>query len=474
MAEASKEPDKSTPEKKEDESMDVEETKIENLIGEPVAEIKEKVDMLVAKGKSTGDVLQWIEDILYIEKKQRQAEHEANTLYAARSLLTMLYDAKNWKVLAEQISVICKRRSQFKRVVTRLVQLAMEWLDELSSDKPSLSILLEALLGVTEGKIYVEVERARLTMRKSKLKEAEGDLAAAAKILGELQIETYGSMVKKEKITFLLDQLRLTLANNDLIRCGLARNKITNKAIRSFPKQEITYWELSQRLFYAREKEYIEMAKGYRRLLDLYEKEEQQLECLANAIYTVALAEQAPDQVTLLNTLNQAAPSSHIGKLLERIPRLRQILRMFCTHELISFPKDETSLELSPFSALSNFRLLGIDDPDQIPKLNALIRRRALQHNLRVIAKYYVEIQTSRLSVLVGAPVDEMERELSAMVTSGALWARIDRVSSVVRFFKKESPQTVLNNWRRDINQLLGLVNTVCHQIHKDQMEAKA
>ena len=50
------------------------------------------------------------------------------------------------------------------------------------------------------GKIYVENERARLTHRLAVMKEEEGDLQEAAKILQELQVETYGSMERKEKV----------------------------------------------------------------------------------------------------------------------------------------------------------------------------------------------------------------------------------------------------------------------------------
>lgn len=53
---------------------------------------------------------------------------------------------------------------------------------------------------MTAGKIYVEVERARLTHKLAMMKEAEGDITEAATILQELQVETFGSMERKEKV----------------------------------------------------------------------------------------------------------------------------------------------------------------------------------------------------------------------------------------------------------------------------------
>lgn len=44
-------------------------------------------------------------------------------------------------------------------------------------------------------KIYVEIERARLTMKLSKIKEAEGKLAEAADVLQELQVRGNGVAV---------------------------------------------------------------------------------------------------------------------------------------------------------------------------------------------------------------------------------------------------------------------------------------
>jgi len=41
---------------------------------------------------------------------------------------------------------------------------------------------------VTEGKIYVEIERARLTKRLARIKEEEGNIDEAADILQEVAV----------------------------------------------------------------------------------------------------------------------------------------------------------------------------------------------------------------------------------------------------------------------------------------------
>lgn len=47
----------------------------------------------------------------------------------------------------------------------------------------------------------MEVERARLTHTLAQMKENDGEVIEAANILQELQIETYGSMERREKVS---------------------------------------------------------------------------------------------------------------------------------------------------------------------------------------------------------------------------------------------------------------------------------
>lgn len=77
--------------------------------------------------------------------------------------------------------------------------------------------------------IYVEIERARLTRTLAKIKEEQGAITEAANILQELQVETFGSMDKKEKVEFILEQMRLCIAKKDFIRTQIISKKINTK-----------------------------------------------------------------------------------------------------------------------------------------------------------------------------------------------------------------------------------------------------
>ena len=116
-------------------------------------------------------------------------------------IVQICYEAKNWNTLNEHIIMLTKKRSQLKQAVAKMVQECCIWIAEGKLPSKEIELeLIDTLRTVTEGKIYVEVERARLTHRLSQMKEAEGKVEEASKIMQELQVETYGSMERKEKV----------------------------------------------------------------------------------------------------------------------------------------------------------------------------------------------------------------------------------------------------------------------------------
>merc|ERR1712188_109742 len=119
----------------------------------------------------------------------------------------------------------------------------MKMLDGLTENEPVLLELIDALRTVTEGKIFVELERARVTKRLAAIKEANGDLKGACDTLNEIQVETYGSMERREKAEFVLEQMRLLLDNNDLIRANMVAKKLSDKVLndKDFEDIKIAY-----------------------------------------------------------------------------------------------------------------------------------------------------------------------------------------------------------------------------------------
>ena len=88
-----------------------------------------------------------------------------------------------------------------------MIQQACTYVPD-APEKDSRVALIETIRTVSAGKIFVELERARLTRQLAEMKEAEGDSAKATELMHEVQVETIGSMDSKEKCEFLLEQVR--------------------------------------------------------------------------------------------------------------------------------------------------------------------------------------------------------------------------------------------------------------------------
>merc|ERR1712051_1041779 len=89
-------------------------------------------------------------------------------------IVQICYEAKNWTILNEHIIMLTKKRSQLKQAVTKMDQECCKWISEGTLPSKDVELeLISTLRTVTEGKIYVEVERARMTHRLSKMKNVK-------------------------------------------------------------------------------------------------------------------------------------------------------------------------------------------------------------------------------------------------------------------------------------------------------------
>ncbi|CAM4648258.1 unnamed protein product, partial [Caretta caretta] len=133
-----------------------------------------------------GRLQEVIETLLSLEKQTRTASDMVSTSRILVAVVKMCYEAKDWDALNENIIILSKRRSQLKQAVAKMVQQCCTYVEEIT-DLPIKLRLIDTLRMVTEGKIYVEIERARLTKTLATIKEQNGDVKEAASILQELQ-----------------------------------------------------------------------------------------------------------------------------------------------------------------------------------------------------------------------------------------------------------------------------------------------
>jgi len=177
-----------------------------------------------------------IDQLLPLEKKTRQASDLASTSRVIIAIVTIAKNANDWNLMNEQVLLLSKKHGQLKQATTKMVQTVMTFLDDTPNLETKLSVI-ETLRTVTEGKIFVEVERARVTRILSDIKKEQGDINAATDILCELQVETFGSMTRREKTEFILQQVALCIEKGEWTQAGILSRKISKKYFQRRPKK---------------------------------------------------------------------------------------------------------------------------------------------------------------------------------------------------------------------------------------------
>ena len=124
--------------------------------------------------------------------------------------------------------------------------------------------MLEALREAGEGKMFLEKEYSQATMTLCKYLEEDGKAEEATKIIQEIQIETYGSLEVKEKVEFILYQMKLVLMRKDFVRCQILSKKISKRHLNEAGLEacKIQYF-LYMIQYEIHEKKILDAAKSY-------------------------------------------------------------------------------------------------------------------------------------------------------------------------------------------------------------------
>ncbi len=148
------------------------------------------------------------------------------------------------------------------------------------------------------------------------------------------------------------------------------------------------------------------------------------------------------------------------------------------THALHLFTTDE--IIVTPFQGQQEFEqseCLFLYDNSETQFSKHFVdqfRKCVIEHNLRVVSKYYKRIRLSRLAELTNLLPEQLERHLSELSFSGDILLKIDRPNGIVSFEVKRSPEEVLSEWSSDISKMMQLMETTCHLINRENMVHKA
>lgn len=401
------------------------------------------------------------------EKRCRVGNDTPSLVRVCETSLQLCRDANDIETLMNTLKGLAGKRSQKSKAVEALVHKASPWV--LSEDgftplpvtddteKENREKLVVTLRDITDGKIFLEAERARLTRALAIIKEEAGKISDAADILQEVHVETYGSLSKREKVEFILEQMRLTIAKRDFVRSAIVSNKINRKVIdeEGMEDHKITYFSLLSQ-YHMFEHNAFELAKDYYQIYStktVQQDDAKWKEALEYTVLFLIMSQYSNEQQDMMNRIN-------IDPNLEKLEACQATLKLILTDEIIKYP--------TPYQ--SHFESLPVVVNSNAKHWSQIFRARITQHNIRVAALYYRRIQGKRLSQLLNLEPVQLEQEISDMVSDGTVYAKIDRPKDIIRFAAAKCPEEILTDWAEDIKSLLHLVENTTHLIHKENM----
>lgn len=411
-----------------------------------------------------------IDQLLIKEKTARQNNDAAESSKILCEIVQICFDVKEFPKLFEYLVFLSKKRGQAKKALIDMVKLGMTFIEKMPDLDTKLA-LIQTLKEVCDKKIYLEVEYARCCLMLVKLKEDENNVNEAAKILQEVQVETYGSMDRREKLEFILYQMRIMIKKQDYVRLYIISKKINKKNIEDAGLEDLKilfYGYLV--IYFNHENKFLEAAECYKHIFDTYEKNPNLINThpkkiefdfnveyqnvLEHAILFLVISQHSKDQVGHLNNFNLNYTS-----VIEKFPHLNELLKQILSTELISTnPADYGLANLEIFSQNYENHLVHQQN----------FRKQLIQHNIRVIAKYYERVQLARAAQLMAVDVETTESEICEMINNKLIVAKINRIEGIISFKPKKNENEVLNEWVFDLGKVLDLVDKTCHLINRE------
>ncbi|KAJ2919264.1 hypothetical protein MD484_g1181, partial [Candolleomyces efflorescens] len=427
----------------------------------------------------SGKLQDALDKLLALEKLTRNAADLSSTTKLSKAAIQHCYDARNYPLLNSTITLLSKKHGQLKAAIQAFVEQAIEWLPEIKErdGEERWLELLETLRSVTEGKIFLETPRARVTLLlshyhenlslSSTAKDPKAAIQTASDLLSELQVETYSSMERREKTEFILEQMRLLIkvarqkdaevgkkGTKDLLGGGEAEwvkvrvggRKVNEEFLKEKDNEDLKLKYYDMMIQHALNQDaYLDVAKYYYKVWetpsikeDVNNKGKAALEHIS---YYMVLAPHTNEQSDMLHHL-------YVDPALQKLELQYNLTKCFVTKELMRWPGIEALygkfLQKTPvFSQEKRWEDL---------------HTRVIEHNIRVVAEYYTRITLVRLSSLLDLTPKETEAILSRLVVSGTVWAKIDRPAGIISFRAKRSTEDVMNDWSSDMQKLLSLV----------------
>lgn len=270
------------------------------------------------------------------EKRCRVGNDNSSLVRVCEASVQLCHARGDHDALIATIKTLSTRRSQKTSAVQALVRTALPWCVEAPytpvpvsnlKEKEIRDTLVSTLRDITDGKIFLERERAQLTRALASIVEVEGDIAKAASILQEVHVETYGSLSKRDKVEFILEQMRLTLAAGDFVRAAIVANKVSRKHLteENMEDYKVRFFTLMT-IYHRHEKSALDLAKDYHSIYStpsILNDSSQWTSALQASVLFLCLSPYSNEQQDMMNRI-------HADTNLESIPMFQYVLPCYC------------------------------------------------------------------------------------------------------------------------------------------------
>jgi len=408
--------------------------------------------------------------LLNYEKKCRNTGDTKSLEAVCLHMVKLCKEKQDWVRLNSILELVHKRNTQAKAVIQTVTAESMKYLDVTPSEDVKVG-LIKTLKDICEGKIYVEAETALLHFTLSKIYEARGDIDNACNVVQDVHVETYGSLDKMQKATYILEQIRLNLLRRDFVRTLISSRKMNLKTLEEedFIEVKIKYYTMMVE-YYMDKREVWDICQSYYKIASAKLKLDDKEGCgqsLESSIIFLIMAKFNNEQSDMMHRLKKQLTVEF--KTITLPPVYSDILRLFTTHEIIPTPFNSQSI-IENHSSLAKYSSHKPDTKDVLVKM---FHDRVVQHNLRVICRYYQRIRMSRLSELLALPVEVVEAHLAEVASGYDIFLKIDRPAGIVSFVERKKPEEVLSEWSSDIGKMMQLMESTCHLINREMMVHK-
>ena len=416
------------------------------------------------------------------EKTTRlENEYEKNRTIC-KKILEIIYSRNDFTNFLKLFEYLTQRKNQSRESIISMVKHCInEILPNLKNNKDS-SDLLNTLIKVTEGKIFVEYEYSQAIRKMTEIYIMNNQINEAAKLIQDVQIEAFGSLENEYKIDYILFQMQVLLEKGDFVRTLIVSNKIKRNHLddEGIELLKVRFFRLMI-LYYIHEKKYLEISKCYKilydfvksindKLVDMQKKDNIKPKVIENYILIqkendldnlfenyVLFLSICPPELETKNMLNELLIK--YKKELDKNIHILFIVEKRLSDEIII-------IDNNLFNRFKDFEIFKKNQ-----ELIKLFRKYWIQHDLSLFEKFFAKVHLKRISEMTTVPVEEIENEISDMVVNNYIFAKIDRIEKIVNFRKKTDHHDVLDNFNYDMDNMLKKIEETCHLINKEYLK---